>query len=106
MSPVTLPQSLSAASISFGVPYQNTLGYNAHLQAFVHVTVASVATLSTGVSAASVGIPMTNLVNNTSGPNYFSFLVNVPTTYWFQLNAIQLNGKSISASVDAQWQPV
>jgi len=107
---ITAPaNSSAAASITFGKPIQNTLGYDAYLGVFVQVTAASVATFAQGVGSASlagVGVTCQNVVTNTTGVNYFSFGAYVPNNYWYQLNATQGNAQSVAASVNAQWQPV
>ena len=105
------PASSSAASISFGVPVQNTLGYDALLTAFVQIVSASVATISAGVGPASVAAVPPVATSVAYGPipvgsNLpYTVPLFVPSGYWAIITATQPVGTP-SASVNAIWQPV
>ena len=109
---ITAPaNSSSAASISFGVPVQNTFGYDAMLTAFVQVVSASVATISAGVGSASIAASPPVATSPAFGPipvgsNLpYTIPLYVPNGYWAIITATQPVGTP-SASVNAIWQPV
>ena len=110
------PGSSTAASITFGTPIQNTLGFDAQLLTSITIMNLSVGTVGTCIAATSAAASiggggtgaLTNFLNNytpAAGSAYF-FTSYVPSGYWFNLVATQANNLSPLASVTSQWQPI